>query len=558
MKTPFLSRNFAALLLTCALALAGCNKKDEAPKAPAAGEPSTAPVKSAVDNSYDEVAAQLDPGGSFYLYLSTEQWLANLGTSIDTMRQAIVTPSLPDEQREQAERAFKIMQDLVQRSGLQDVTGLGASSIALDPGLHRNKVFVHHHAGKGDGFLWNAFGKAPHALDPLAFLPSDTALASFSDVDIKLLVQFVRDEIAASKSPEAQQALDQAMLKFSMMAGMTIDEALASLGGAAGVVITLDPAKPMAIPMPAAGGKNTIPTPRLALFFKTNDDRIFKKIDEGMGQIPNVEKVDEAEVNMRTMSLPLSPEMVVRPTAAQWGGWLIIATDDQLVRDLIAAKTSGKGFTATPEFQKLSGGLPSEGNGFQLVTELFAKTMMDFQKGVMQEGSMPPEQAAIMEKLMSFQKPGAAYAVWTRRPDGWLSVGKSAKGAEQFLVPLVVAPVAIAAGMALPVFSKVQDKGKATKSLSNAKQIGLACKLWALDNDGAFPPSLEVLVPDYIPTTQVFISPFNSTMPMGYTYHAGLTENSPPETVLIEDTFAPGAGQNVVVHVDISGEVTTL
>lgn len=558
MKTLFISRNFPALLLSGALALAGCGKKDEAPKAPEAGEPSTAAVKSAVENTYDEVAAQLDPGGSFYLYLSTEQWLANLGTHVETMRHALVSPSMPEAQREQAERAFKIMQDLVQRSGVQDVTGLGASSIALEPGLHRNKVFVHHHAGKGGGFLWNAFGKAPHALEPLAFLPADTALASFSDIDLALLVKIVRDEIAASESPEAQRALDQAMLKFSMMAGMSLDEALASLGGAAGVVITLDPAKPMAIPMPAAGGENTIPTPRLALFFKTNDDRIFKQIDTSMAQMPNLEKVDEAEVKMRTMSLPLSPEMVLRPTAAQWGGWLIIASDDKLVRDFIAAKTSGKGFTATPEFQKLSSGLPGEGNGFQLVTELFAKTVMDFQKRTMQGGSMPPEQAALMEKLMSFQKPSAAYAVWMHRPDGWLSVGKSAQGAEQFLVPLVVVPVAIAAGMAMPIFSKVQEKGKATKSLNNAKQIGLACKLWATDNDGAFPPSLEVLVPDYIPTTQVFISPFNPTMPMGYTYHAGLTENSPPETVLIEDTFAPGEGKKVVVHVDISGEVTSL
>jgi hypothetical protein len=37
------------------------------------------------------------------------------------------------------------------------------------------------------------------------------------------------------------------------------------------------------------------------------------------------------------------------------------------------------------------------------------------------------------------------------------------------------------------VFSSVQERGKQTKDLSNGKQIGLACKLFATDHDGRFP-----------------------------------------------------------------------
>ena len=118
-------------------------------------------------------------------------------------------------------------------------------------------------------------------------------------------------------------------------------------------------------------------------------------------------------------------------------------------------------------------------------------------------------------------------------------------------------PIAIAAGTALPVFNSVSEKGKATKSLSQAKQIALACKLYAGDNDGKFPPSIDALYPTYLGSRTVLVSPFAPGEPEGYTYHAGLTENSPPNTVLLEDAFAPGvAGQKVVVHVDNSGEVT--
>jgi prepilin-type N-terminal cleavage/methylation domain-containing protein len=52
---------------------------------------------------------------------------------------------------------------------------------------------------------------------------------------------------------------------------------------------------------------------------------------------------------------------------------------------------------------------------------------------------------------------------------------------------VVIAIIAILASLALPVFSSVQDRAKQTKDLNNAKQIGLACRLFATDHDGLFP-----------------------------------------------------------------------
>ena len=52
---------------------------------------------------------------------------------------------------------------------------------------------------------------------------------------------------------------------------------------------------------------------------------------------------------------------------------------------------------------------------------------------------------------------------------------------------VVIAIIAILASLALPVFSSVQDRAKQTKDLNNAKQIGLACRLYATDHDGVFP-----------------------------------------------------------------------
>jgi hypothetical protein len=94
--------------------------------------------------------------------------------------------------------------------------------------------------------------------------------------------------------------------------------------------------------------------------------------------------------------------------------------------------------------------------------------------------------------------------------------------------------------------------------LSTAKQIGTACRLYAVDNDGKFPPNLEALVPDYLPDAKSLVSPFAPNEPIGYNYTAGLTDTSRPDLDLLEDKFSAAEGVRVVVRVDTSGEVIPL
>jgi hypothetical protein len=89
---------------------------------------------------------------------------------------------------------------------------------------------------------------------------------------------------------------------------------------------------------------------------------------------------------------------------------------------------------------------------------------------------------------------------------------------------VVIAIIAVLASIALPVLNS-PERGSQTKDLSNAKQIALACKLFAADNDGNFrtkmarPPILRyranfheqiqpsacLPVPDYLPAESSFI-----------------------------------------------------
>jgi prepilin-type N-terminal cleavage/methylation domain-containing protein len=177
---------------------------------------------------------------------------------------------------------------------------------------------------------------------------------------------------------------------------------------------------------------------------------------------------------------------------------------------------------------------------------------------------------------------------------------------------VVISIIAVLAGIALPVYTTVQERGNQTKDLSNAKQLALACKLYAADHDGLFPDkdgqaadppvtalaagdtsnkAFACLIPAYLPTEKLFYlakSAWSPTVPdedtstpakrcevgtNNFAYELGLSETSNPSFPLIADAPKTGGGlakystaQNdkggvwkgkkaVVIRCDMSGSV---
>ncbi len=150
---------------------------------------------------------------------------------------------------------------------------------------------------------------------------------------------------------------------------------------------------------------------------------------------------------------------------------------------------------------------------------------------------------------------------------------------------VVISIIAVLASIALPAFVSVQERGFQTKDLSNAKQIGLACKLYAGDHDGLFPDkdgraadppvtpltaastsnaAFACLVPAYLPTEKLFYlakSAWSPNVPdekttlaadrveagsNNFAYELGLNEVSNPSFPLIAD--APKVGDNTATY----------
>jgi type II secretory pathway pseudopilin PulG len=71
---------------------------------------------------------------------------------------------------------------------------------------------------------------------------------------------------------------------------------------------------------------------------------------------------------------------------------------------------------------------------------------------------------------------------------------------------LVIATIIILVAIALPVFNGVLERGKATKNLSNLRQIGSATQLYMNDNNNVFPGSATLTWMSQLEQSQKYLS----------------------------------------------------
>lgn len=117
--------------------------------------------------------------------------------------------------------------------------------------------------------------------------------------------------------------------------------------------------------------------------------------------------------------------------------------------------------------------------------------------------------------------------------------------------------VALVLGLcAIEAFKGLQTEAIEVLSLNHARTIAIACRLYALDHGGIYPPDLDALFPKYLKDRGVLVSPYQRHDPVGYIYTVGVTTDSPPDTILLEDKFKPRNGHDrVIVEVDSSARI---
>lgn len=122
-----------------------------------------------------------------------------------------------------------------------------------------------------------------------------------------------------------------------------------------------------------------------------------------------------------------------------------------------------------------------------------------------------------------------------------------------FSVLFLIAAVAILAGLALPVFAAVQEKGLQTKGLSQLRQVGVACQIYAIDHDGKFPAKLDDLVPEQLPDASLLLCPYpDAKSPKPFEYFGG-SKSDPSDQVLAASPAVPNKGR-LFLYIDGSAK----
>ena len=496
----------AALVLIC---LVGCGKKEPVSRAPEK-MPSTQ-AAATTQTSFEAVTAQLDPGGDLYVYVGTEQCLQGLSGKVAGWRQFLeAIPDLDAENRQHLNQAIDAATNLIRTSGIEELRGLGLSSIPREDGLHHSKALLHHAQGSGSGFLWNVFGREPHALAGLNLLPANTALAVFSDFDLPVVWSALRKQVTQSGLPQAEELLKQMPETFEKATGLNWEKVLDSLGGDYGFALTLDDVKTVSIPLPQ-DQQLEIPEPALMLVAKVKDDTIFNRIDEALKKSGQQSFASSRDgLRMRTLPVPLPLPIQVGFTVAQTDEYLFIATSDLIVQQALMVKAGEKpGLKSTDEFKRLAKDVPQQGNHFTFVSERLGKTVNRIQRRALEMAgsSGASRQQQWLESLLSGSPPVTSYSVGTHTPQGWLFVANGNQSPARFFLASAVVPAGIIAAVAVPNFVKAREAAQRQACTANLRKIEAAKRQWATDNQSKNEtPKQDDLLP-FLPNNQFPVCP---------------------------------------------------
>ncbi|HCN76993.1 MAG TPA: hypothetical protein DIT13_07350 [Verrucomicrobiales bacterium] len=123
---------------------------------------------------------------------------------------------------------------------------------------------------------------------------------------------------------------------------------------------------------------------------------------------------------------------------------------------------------------------------------------------------------------------------------------------------LFVVVLAIAASLLVPAFSVMTEKAVQIKSTNNARQLVLGMKLFAADNNGAYPPDLETLFKEgYLEDRRLLecIVDRNGNQ-VGWDYRgAGLSDTTAGNTLVLVSGGESRAGVMIAAFADSSAQV---
>lgn len=434
-------------------------------------------VPSAEKTSYAEVTAQLDEGGTFYMYLSTEKIIRAVDGFMDGLAGLVIAKNEPPEAQAEKKAIFAFIKRLFNDSGLFEISGIGMSSVPMGNGLNHDRAVIHHYGDKGNGLIWHLWGKSPDILDSLKLLPADTAGARFAQFDWKYLWEWIEKEAATSGIPKLAEAIG-GVKPMLMTKGIDLDKLLASLAGKVGVVFTLDEGKRCQIPINPQTMLD-IPDPSLALVLYVKDDSLFQLVQK-LIPIPPVEEKGVKKIMGPILPLPIT----VQPMFVQAKDLLIIGSNGKIVDNILACLEGAKGLLTIDEFKKLAVDMPDQGNAFVYLSPRVFQNLFAIQKKIM-AGSpdMDKEQQSALFRLNLLPQDLMIYNVMENTDRGIIFTSNNNLDIGSVVLLPAVVLAGVVSAVAVPNFLVAMEKGKQKTTMGDMRTLAMALESYVADNN---------------------------------------------------------------------------
>ena len=554
MKSLLHPRRFTQVLLgLAALTFTQCGKEGAStsatPGSGAASGNSVALISEGASPAFRAVASRLELGGRSYEYSETGGMPA-LAAFIDE-----ILTSLPESERKEIPAGFTVAK-LFDLLGLDSVAAVGSSSRARADGSFHSRSFAFMPQGR-KGLLTLSGGPAAKLM-LLDAAPKDTDLALEFPLNLK---DFARDGlpgILAMIPPAERAQFDQEMSQPIPPLGLTGKQIVEKLDARIGIFMRLDPTQkfqptPDAPMLPGVDG--IIAIDRLGWLIEALKPQFMPMLSAPGGPVAVTDEGGVLTVRMTSPAGP--PPMDFQPVVRfdSKADRILIATRAALFDSVVAGKEK---ITQGADFAQAWRDLPSEGNAaiyassrlLQIVGDLIAKAALD------EKGTSAADKALI-GKIFGKVKPllgrGQAIVI-ANQQDGILSLSNTsiAFGSASLAS---VSTVAVLAGFALPVFSAAQEKGRQADTMSSLRQVSLALKMHAGDNDGKYPAALAELSPKYMPARLVEFTDHRTKQRVPWLYRNTLTETASADEMLVAAPVATNKVERVVGFNDGSVKV---
>ena len=452
---------FLLLVALGSFLLASCGKKGEQASDREAGEKAAmAPAQAEVKLSENlmKIAEHLGDGGVHFSVTDTKGDLQQMGQFVDLVLAIVPAGEIPPGLRVEA-----LLDDL----GLYSLQGRGSSSEQIGKVWH-NRSFVLTD-GKHEGAL-SLLGRESAKPAARSFAPAGADLVLETSLDLRG-VERTTKRIAKALGSRTEEEILQGFKEEVFDMGINIADFFADFTVRGAIVLWLDEEKSFEL-QPGM----TLPVPHFAARLE-NAGIIWKLIEKDIRKGSKVVEKD-GEIILtpedgpeETPFGPLLPQVVWNSKTKEL--FVSLSADD-----LALCRGEGARVNSSESYQKATAGFPDElsslayvsSDVFRLV-ELLAKEFAP---------QAPPEAQPIVTELFAcLARLGAegGYAAGIAvQKDGFLALANlpfPVKG-DSFVGPGGVGAVASMAGLATPAILKAKKSADTAKTISNAKQIGLA------------------------------------------------------------------------------------